>query len=59
MITKLVEGTKIKCQQYWPETGAQTYGPFQVSITDQQILADYTIRSLLLQVCVFEVIVTT
>ena len=50
MIINLVEGTKIKCQQYWPESGAQSYGPFQVTITDQQILADYTIRSLLVQV---------
>ena len=52
MITNLVEGTKIKCQQYWPDAGAQTYGPFQVTISDQQILADYTTRSLLVQVCV-------
>ena len=51
MITNLVEGTKIKCQQYWPESGAQTFGPFQVTISDQQILADYTIRSLQVQVC--------
>ena len=50
MITNLVEGTKIKCQQYWPHTGTQSYGPFQVTITDQQTLADYTIRSLLVQV---------
>ena len=52
MITNLVEGTKIKCQQYWPDSGAQTYGPFQVSITEQTTLADYTIRGLLVQVCV-------
>ena len=50
MITNLVEGAKSKCQQYWPDTGVQSYGPFLVTITDQQILADYTIRSLLVQV---------
>ena len=52
MITNLVEGTKTKCQRYWPESGAQSFGPFQVTITDQQILADYTTRSLLVQVSV-------
>ena len=52
MVTNLVEGTKTKCQQYWPDAGAQSFGPFQVTITDQQILADYTTRSLLVQVSV-------
>ena len=53
MITNLVEGSKIKCQQYWPEGGAQAFGPFQITITDQQTLADYTLRHLLVQVCLF------
>ena len=53
MITNLVEGTKIKCQQYWPEGGAQEFGPFLVTITDQQILADYAVRRLLVQVGLF------
>ena len=52
MVTNLKEGTKTKCQQYWPDAGAQSFGPFQVTITDQQILADYTTRSLLVQVSV-------
>ncbi|CAI8054765.1 Receptor-type tyrosine-protein phosphatase S, partial [Geodia barretti] len=49
MITNLVEGTKIKCQQYWPEGGAQGFGPFQITVTDQQTLADYTLRRILVQ----------
>ena len=52
MVTNLKEGTKTKCQQYWPDAGAQSFGPFLVTITDQQILADYTTRSLLVQVSV-------
>ena len=51
MITNLLEGTKIKCQQYWPESGVQSFGPFEITISDQQKLADYTVRSLLVQVC--------
>ena len=51
MITNLEEGGKPKCQQYWPDSGTERFGPFQVSITEQQILANYTIRKLTVQVC--------
>ena len=50
MITNLEEGTKIKCQRYWPESGRISFGPFEVILTDEQILADYTIRKLEAQV---------
>ena len=50
MVTNLVEGTKIKCQKYRPDSATKSYGPFQVTITDEQTLADYTTRSLLVQV---------
>ena len=46
MLTNLEENNKIKCEQYWPESGKKQFGPFTVAITDQQILADYTIRTL-------------
>ena len=46
MVTNVKEGTRIKCQQYWPDSGKKEFGPFQVIITDQQIFADYTIRTL-------------
>jgi protein tyrosine phosphatase len=46
MITNLVEGKKAKCDQYWPLSGSLGFGPFQVSITNQLILADYTINTL-------------
>ena len=58
MITNLVEGKKTKCEQYWPMTGSLGFGPFQVTITDQLILADYTINTLSVEVknkCVFVV----
>ena len=51
MITNLEEGGKTKCQQYWLDSSSKSFGPFRVSITDQQILADYTTRSLSLEVC--------
>ena len=50
MITNLEEGTKIKCQRYWPETGRCGFGPFTVTLIDEQIFADYTIRKLEVQV---------
>ena len=46
MITKLIENGKIKCFQYWPDSGSKNFGPFTVAITDQQIFTNYTIRSL-------------
>ena len=52
MVTNLKENKKIKCQQYWPESGSKSYGPFMVTITDQQVFADYTIRLLQLQVSI-------
>ena len=45
MVTNLKEGKKEKCHQYWPDTGSVDYGPLNVTITDQQIFADYTLRS--------------
>ncbi len=50
MLTNLKENNKIKCEQYWPDSGSVSYGPFTVTITDQQVLADYTVRNLLLAV---------
>ena len=50
MITNLEEGGKIKCQRYWPETGRCSFGPFEVTLTDEQMFADYTTRKLEVQV---------
>ena len=50
MVTNVKEGNRIKCQQYWPDSGKKEFGPFQVIITDQQVFADYVIRTLSLSV---------
>ncbi|XP_023318195.1 tyrosine-protein phosphatase Lar isoform X3 [Trichogramma pretiosum] len=49
MMTKLEERTRIKCDQYWPTRGTETYGQMQVTIGDVQELATYCIRTF--QVC--------
>ena len=56
MVTNLKEGTKTKCQQYWPDTSTKKFGPFEVTITDSQLFADYIIRSFKLSVSVYSVI---
>ncbi|XP_043599517.1 tyrosine-protein phosphatase Lar isoform X7 [Bombus pyrosoma] len=45
MMTKLEERTRIKCDQYWPGRGSETYGLMTVTITDVQELATYCIRT--------------
>ena len=50
MITNIKEGDKIKCSQYWPDSGSKEYGPFKVTVTDQQIFADYVVRQFQLRV---------
>jgi len=50
MVTNVVEGGQQKCEQYWPSQGTQEYGSFKVTLTDQQVFADYTIRQLLVTV---------
>ena len=41
MVTNLKEGTKKKCEQYWPNSGSKEFGPFKVTLTEQQVFADY------------------
>nr|CAH7755220.1 unnamed protein product [Callosobruchus chinensis] len=45
MMTKLEERTRIKCDQYWPTRGSETYGAMSVTVTDVQELATYCIRT--------------
>ncbi|KAL5486539.1 hypothetical protein EMCRGX_G019033 [Ephydatia muelleri] len=44
MVTNIKEDGKVKCQQYWAESGHQKHGPFSVAITEQKDFADYVIR---------------
>ena len=50
MITNLRENNKRKCDQYWPEGGSMNYGPFKITLIEQEVLADYVIRTLLVNV---------
>ena len=50
MVANLKERNQKKCHQYWPDTGTQSFGPFKVTITGQEILADYTTRLLSVEV---------
>lgn len=36
---------QVKCDQYWPGRGTQTYGMIQVTMLDAVELATYTIRT--------------
>ncbi|XP_074033779.1 tyrosine-protein phosphatase Lar isoform X2 [Leptinotarsa decemlineata] len=49
MMTKLEERTRIKCDQYWPTRGTETYGSMSVTISEVQELATYCIRTFQLQ----------
>ena len=51
-VTNIKEGKTKKCEQYWPaESGrGQSYGPFNMSLMEQHIFADYTIRTIQLVV---------
>jgi len=46
MLTNVVEGGQRKCEQYWPDQESQEYGPFTVTVADQQVFADYIVRTL-------------
>ncbi|XP_044128413.1 receptor-type tyrosine-protein phosphatase delta isoform X15 [Bufo gargarizans] len=45
MMTKLEERSRIKCDQYWPSRGTETYGFIQVTLLDTVELATYCVRT--------------
>nr|XP_023410387.1 receptor-type tyrosine-protein phosphatase F [Loxodonta africana] len=45
MMTRLEEKSRVKCDQYWPVRGAETYGLIQVTLLDTVELATYTVRT--------------
>ncbi|XP_023224640.1 receptor-type tyrosine-protein phosphatase kappa-like isoform X3 [Centruroides sculpturatus] len=47
MITNLVENGETKCKKYWPKK-ADTYGNLKVQLMDQDVYADFTIRTFLI-----------
>uniref|UniRef100_A0A8C2PRZ4 Receptor-type tyrosine-protein phosphatase S n=1 Tax=Cyprinus carpio TaxID=7962 RepID=A0A8C2PRZ4_CYPCA len=42
MMTKLEERSRVKCDQYWPNRGTETYGLIQVTLLDTVELATYS-----------------
>ncbi|XP_075891557.1 receptor-type tyrosine-protein phosphatase delta isoform X13 [Nelusetta ayraudi] len=46
MMTKLEERSRVKCDQYWPTRGTETYGLIQVTLLDTVELATYCVRTL-------------
>ena len=51
MVTNVTESKTKKCEQYWPEYGhKKTCGPFELSVVEEKIFADYIIRSIQLVV---------
>ncbi|XP_078733033.1 receptor-type tyrosine-protein phosphatase delta isoform X17 [Lampetra fluviatilis] len=45
MMTRLEERCRVKCDQYWPARGSETYGLVQVSLVDTLELASYAVRT--------------
>ena len=45
MITHLFENGKPKCGLYWPDAGSDTYGDLVVTLTREDVLASYTLRT--------------
>lgn len=50
MVTNLVEDGRHKCAQYWPNSQgtSEHHGPFNITLVDEQIFVDYTVRRLTL-----------
>uniref|UniRef100_A0A182ZNI0 protein-tyrosine-phosphatase n=1 Tax=Biomphalaria glabrata TaxID=6526 RepID=A0A182ZNI0_BIOGL len=46
MLTNLVEEAKVKCEQYWPESGKVSFGDTKVQVIQAKTFADYTIRTI-------------
>ena len=54
MVTNLIEGSKSKCEQYWPNSVMESgdFGPFTVTVLDEQVLPDYVIRKFTVMVTI-------
>lgn len=49
MITGLVEGGRRKCDMYWPKEGSEIYGLIEVKLVKEDVMATYTIRTLVIR----------
>jgi len=50
MLNSAAEGKLKKSEIYWPEGSSREYGPFTVTLVECQVFADYTARTMQLQV---------
>ena len=57
MLTNLMEGMNTKCSQYWPDETLEsmTYGPFTVTLNDEEILLHFIVRTLIVKVKYFKI----
>ncbi|KAK3738405.1 hypothetical protein RRG08_037042 [Elysia crispata] len=46
MLTKLVEGKKVKSVRYWPQEGQKVYYDINMQLVSTQVYAEYTVRRL-------------
>lgn len=44
MLTKLRENGRVKCHRYWPQSGAETYGQYQVILLEVVEYPNYVLR---------------
>ncbi|XP_052404354.1 receptor-type tyrosine-protein phosphatase S isoform X3 [Carassius gibelio] len=45
MMTKLEEKSRVKCDQYWPSRGTDSFGAVQVTLLDTMELATFCVRT--------------
>ena len=52
MVANLIEGGRSKCEQYWPfsQFDRESYGPFNVTLMEEQVLPDITVRKMRIRV---------
>ncbi|XP_064604630.1 receptor-type tyrosine-protein phosphatase T-like [Liolophura sinensis] len=48
MVTNLMETTKTKCCQYWPDEGSESFGLITVTLLNEEFYGEFTVRTLLL-----------
>ncbi len=46
MLNSAAEGKLKKSEIYWPEVGSREHGPFMITQVENQVFADYTIRTM-------------
>lgn len=51
MLTKVFDFIRVMCVQYWPNivNTSEVYGPYEVSLIDEEKTADYVIRTIKLK----------